>query len=133
MVERLLAKEKVASSNLVFRSRVIQGGVAKWLRRGSAKPLFSGSSPLAASSALPRWRNGRRGGLKIRSPQGGVGSSPSLGTKVVSLVTHPQQKARPSYNPDTLGGLLSLACVVDDLDVQCDMRLWGAQTLDIAL
>jgi len=31
-----------------------------------------------------------------------------------------------------LGGLLPLTSVVDDLDVQCDMRLWGAQTLDMA-
>jgi hypothetical protein len=29
---------------------------------------------------MPRWRNGRRGGLKIRFPLGSVGSSPSLGT-----------------------------------------------------
>gem|GEM_PF-5460616 len=28
---------------------------------------------------MPRWRNGRRGGLKIRFPEGSVGSSPSLG------------------------------------------------------
>ena len=31
--------------------------------------------------AMPRWRKGRRGGLKIRSPQGGVGSIPTLGTR----------------------------------------------------
>ena len=29
---------------------------------------------------VPRWRNGRRGGLKIRFLQGSVGSSPSLGS-----------------------------------------------------
>ena len=29
---------------------------------------------------LPEWRNGRRGGLKIRCPQGRVGSTPSSGT-----------------------------------------------------
>ena len=29
---------------------------------------------------VPRWRNGRRGGLKIRFPQGSGGSSPFLGT-----------------------------------------------------
>src|SRR5690348_14846713 len=38
-VERLLAKEKVAGSNPVSRSRSLPGDVAKWLRRGSAKPL----------------------------------------------------------------------------------------------
>jgi hypothetical protein len=61
-VECFLAKEEVAGSNPVFRSITdwvsgkldnhygfIYGGVAKWLRRGSAKPLFSGSTPLAAS------------------------------------------------------------------------------------
>ena len=29
---------------------------------------------------LPKWRNGRRAGLKIRSSQEGVGSSPTFGT-----------------------------------------------------
>ena len=29
---------------------------------------------------MPRWRNGRRCGLKIRFPQGSVGSNPALGT-----------------------------------------------------
>src|SRR5689334_14501119 len=38
-VERLLAKEKVAGSNPVSRSISLPGDVAKWLRRGSAKPL----------------------------------------------------------------------------------------------
>ncbi len=46
-VEHLLAKERVASSNLVFRS---SGDVAKWLRRRSAKPLFTGSNPVVASN-----------------------------------------------------------------------------------
>ena len=32
-------------------SRVI-GDVAKWLRRGSAKPLFTGSNPVVASTTL---------------------------------------------------------------------------------
>ena len=40
VVEHLLAKEGVASSNLVFRS-IFYGDVAKWLRQGSAKPLSS--------------------------------------------------------------------------------------------
>ncbi len=30
----------------------------------------------------PKWRNGRRAGLKIRSSQEGVGSSPTFGTRV---------------------------------------------------
>ena len=51
MVEHLLAMERLASSNLVFRSKeiLLRGDVAKWIRRGSAKPLFSGSNPLVAS------------------------------------------------------------------------------------
>ena len=31
---------------------------------------------------LPRWRNGRRGGLKIRFPRGSGGSNPFLGTNI---------------------------------------------------
>ncbi len=50
MVEHLLAKERVASSNLVFRSK---GDVAKGIRRRSAKPLFTGSNPVIASNFLP--------------------------------------------------------------------------------
>jgi hypothetical protein len=48
VVERLLAKEKVVGSNPIFRSIGINGDVAKWLRRGSAKPLFGGSNPPVA-------------------------------------------------------------------------------------
>jgi hypothetical protein len=31
----------------------------------------------------PKWRNGRRGGFKIRYPQGFVGSSPTFGTSSI--------------------------------------------------
>src|SRR5262245_31247088 len=31
----------------------------------------------------PKWRNGRRAGLKIRSTQVGVGSSPTFGTQLL--------------------------------------------------
>src|SRR5450759_2643437 len=48
VVEHLLAKEGVASSNLVFRS-IFFGDVAQWLRRGSAKPL----SPVRVRPAPP--------------------------------------------------------------------------------
>ena len=34
----------------------------------------------AMLAALPKWRNGRRDGLKNRCPQGHEGSSPSFGT-----------------------------------------------------
>ena len=35
---------------------------------------------IGAHFTMPEWRNGRRDGLKIRCPQGRVGSSPSSGT-----------------------------------------------------
>ena len=66
VVEHNLAKVGVAGSNPVSRSIYVRGwkgGVAKWLRRRSAKPLFSGSNPLAASTTgrrvqqAPGWRN----------------------------------------------------------------------------
>ena len=53
VVECNLAKVEVAGSNPVSRSNKIifhpKGGIAKWLRQRSAKPLFTGSSPVAAS------------------------------------------------------------------------------------
>jgi hypothetical protein len=65
VVEHHLAKVGVASSNLVSRSFLL-GGVAKWLRRRSAKSLFIGSTPIAASCELCRGGGiGRRKGLKI--------------------------------------------------------------------
>jgi hypothetical protein len=85
-VECFLAKEKVAGSNPVFRStkfgqlrrcsQEVKAGVCKTpIRRfESARRLFD--SPIIR----PRWRNGRRGGLKIRFLQRSVGSSPSLGS-----------------------------------------------------
>ena len=48
MVECLLAKEEVASSNLVFRSN--QRRRCQVVRQGSAKPLFTGSNPVVASN-----------------------------------------------------------------------------------
>ena len=36
----------------------------------------------------PRWRNGRRGGLKIRFPQGSGGSNPFLGTSLPPHIHH---------------------------------------------
>jgi micrococcal nuclease len=40
-------------------------------------------------NVLPKWRNGRRAGLKIRSPQGGVGSSPTFGTNDLRNISRP--------------------------------------------
>ncbi len=65
-VARLLAKEKVASSNLVFRS---QGS----LRR------FPFCYP-------PEWRNGRRTALKMPRGKPHAGSSPASGTGVQSYL-----------------------------------------------
>ena len=59
-VARLLAKEKVASSNLVFRS--------------TGKPNVL---PLLFT---PEWRNGRRKRLKIARVKAHAGSSPASGT-----------------------------------------------------
>ena len=47
------AKARVGGSNPLSRSKIYRGGVAKWLRQRSAKPLFPGSSPGAASSFFP--------------------------------------------------------------------------------
>ncbi len=63
------------------------GAVAKWLRRRSAKPLFSGSIPLGASMGKPK--PDRRGGGMVdagdlkslgafKKPR--AGSSPAPGT-----------------------------------------------------
>jgi hypothetical protein len=48
VVECYLAKVDVDGSNPFARS-IFFGGIAKWLRQRSAKPLFSGSNPDAAS------------------------------------------------------------------------------------
>ena len=54
------------------------GGVPKWLRGRSAKPLFSGSNPLAASSRSGGMADTRD--LKSLGPKGCTGSSPVSGT-----------------------------------------------------
>ena len=70
VVERLLAKEEVASSTLVFRSRLsplrarlsLAGLLlGAWLRRVGRCGRIRRSGP--------KWRNGRRGGLKHRWAQ----------------------------------------------------------------
>ena len=61
-VECLLAKEEVASSNLVFRSIRILWRRSQVARRGSAKPLFTGSNPVAASilhAEVAEWQTRR--------------------------------------------------------------------------
>jgi hypothetical protein len=53
VVECYLAKVDVDGSNPFARS-IFYGGIAKWLRQRSAKPLFSGSNPDAASTENQR-------------------------------------------------------------------------------
>ena len=48
VVEPHVANVIVAGSSPVSRSTK-QGGIAKWLRQRSAKPLFIGPNPIAAS------------------------------------------------------------------------------------
>ena len=55
-------KDEGGAETLLHRSSIMiltwLGAVAKWLRRRSAKPLFSGSNPLGASPltpGLPGW------------------------------------------------------------------------------
>ena len=58
-----------------------------------ARPARLNQAPLTTPPAvpncecitlLPKWRNGRRAGLKIQCPQGRVGSSPTFGISVVA-------------------------------------------------
>src|SRR5688500_8385954 len=65
LAERLLAKEKVASSSLVFRSIALdpsRGPAAA----GSRCSRTAQTAMPRDDSVLPKWRNGRRGGLKNR-------------------------------------------------------------------
>ena len=78
MVEHHVANVNVASSNLVSRS--FFGGVAKWLRQRSAKPLFSGSNPLAASLLAGMAKLVDARDLKSLVPLGRAGSIPAPGT-----------------------------------------------------
>ena len=58
----------------------------------------------------PGWRNGRRGGLKIRSLQGGVGSSPTLGTIPATICPATQKSPKVSVvMQDTNGGPVTLS------------------------
>lgn len=60
------------------------GGMAKWTKAADCKSVILGSNPSAAFIyCLWRggWWNGRHEGLKIPSPQGGEGSTPSPPTR----------------------------------------------------
>ena len=61
MVARLLAKEKVAGSNPVFRSKTFRSPArATWPsgKAGVCKTPITGSNPVVASNPLPKPVNG---------------------------------------------------------------------------
>jgi hypothetical protein len=66
----------VRESHIVIPHR---GGVAKWLRRRSAKPLFSGSNPDAASNAVTSYTATSAG-----ASEGGAGGTRSLASYPLS-------------------------------------------------
>ena len=47
---------------------------------------------------MPKWRNGRRGGLKIRGPQGRVSSNLTFGTTPIDLTSRPRIAKRSRTN-----------------------------------
>lgn len=52
-------------------------------KRDVAIDASKGRDFLVGFSRVPRWRNGRRSGLKIHRGQPHAGSSPALGTKII--------------------------------------------------
>ena len=76
------------------------GGVAKWPRRRSAKPLFSGSNPLAASTPTPSMRAGpsetpqRPAGCGQR-PTGAVSATGSVCPPCLPLAMASKTEATP--------------------------------------
>ncbi len=64
---------------------------------GNAARVLTLTCPPSTMKKVPRWRNGRRGGLKIRFLQGSVGSSPSLGIRPCAhLKSYPRSPLRDS-------------------------------------
>ena len=72
-----------------FRSR------SRWCRRVMGPRYRDG----ARVSVRPGWRNGRRGGLKIRCPKGRVGSSPTPGTSGVPQAHRPSTGRAAASTP----------------------------------
>ena len=62
------------------RHQNIRGDVAKWIRRGSAKPLFTGSNPVVASNQFARVAELADAADLKSAGAILVGSSPTLGT-----------------------------------------------------
>jgi hypothetical protein len=62
----------------------VKGLAAEWNNRdnmGSSLHRWCRKSEDDGCSLKPKWRNGRRAGLKIRFTQVSVGSSPTFGSK----------------------------------------------------
>ena len=93
VVEHNLAKVGVASSNLVSRSKQLEGWVAEWLcsglqirgRRFDSDPSlhFSLQKNAPSVSSSPDGEIGRHKGFKIPRPYGCAGSSPAPGTNKI--------------------------------------------------
>ena len=68
-----------AKRSIILNSRLIGRNRQTRQIRNRQGSLFGKCVRLDIIGFMPEWRNGRRGGLKIRCPQGRVGSSPSSG------------------------------------------------------
>ena len=100
---RFLIRRALPSySVLLCRSHA--GGVAKWLRRRSAKPLFAGSTPAAASnsSVVTRWVSSA-GDTQARLPEGSAPPSPEQ--RRLSPFTLVAPFLQPSWARGGPGGL----------------------------
>ena len=71
------------ASQAATEDKAVWLGKVTWIQcRGGGPPSLSlRRGGVVIENTLPGWRNGRRGGFKIRCPQGHGGSSPPLGTK----------------------------------------------------
>ena len=99
MVERLLAKEEVARSTLVFRSPSLRWAPLRW-RDGNLRARLGGRDP---ATPRPKWRNGRRDGLKNRWGQPRVGSSPTFGTSFSDSAVARMSARPPNLRPTGTG------------------------------
>src|SRR5277367_1929141 len=78
---------------------------------------------------VPRWRNGRRRGLKILRGQPRAGSSPALGTNTprdlpISLVVHSRQPFADAGGK--IGGVAGGFGLVGDVAAGPELRKWHA-------
>ena len=66
---------------MVAQARALLRSLYRWCPGLTAEFL----STMLNYAVWPKWRNGRRAGLKIRSSQEGVGSSPTFGNQGIRL------------------------------------------------